>query len=163
MSVNLTAHDLRSPDLSGVVAATLRRHGLPPQALRVEITEEALLTDRAATAVLLRRWRQDGVSVAIDDYGTGYSSLAYLRELPVDELKLDRVFVADLDRGTTATIVRHTIAMAHGLKLLVVAEGIEDGATAQAMAHLGCDVGQGLHYGAAMRPADFVALLERQP
>jgi diguanylate cyclase (GGDEF)-like protein len=160
VSVNLTALDLRSPGLPEIVAAALRRHGLPPGALRVEITEEAMLTDRVATSALLRRWRADGVSVAIDDYGTGYSSLAYLRELPVDELKLDRVFVADLQRRTTATIVKHTIAMAHGLRLHVVAEGVEDEATARTMADLGCDVGQGLYFGAAMGSADFLALLE---
>jgi diguanylate cyclase len=159
VGVNLTADDLRDPDLPGLVTSSLRRHLLPPVALRVEITEEALLHDPAATAALLERWRADGVSVAIDDYGTGYSSLAYLRELPVDELKLDRTFAHDLDRRTTATIVKHTVAMAHGLQLRVVAEGVEDPVTARVLSELGCDTGQGLYFGAAMSTEDFLALL----
>jgi len=159
VSVNLTPDDLHDPDLPGLVLSTLQRHLLPASALRVEITEDALVTDASATAALLERWRADGISVAIDDYGTGYSSLAYLRELPVDEIKLDAVFVADLARRTTATIVRHTVAMAHGLGMRVVGEGIEDAATAEALAELGCDVGQGLHFGAAMSAEDFLELL----
>jgi diguanylate cyclase len=159
VGVNLTADDLRDPDLPALVTSSLRRHLLPPSALRVEITEEALLHDAPATALLLDRWRADGVRVAIDDYGTGYSSLAYLRELPVDELKLDRAFAHDLHRRATATIVRHTVAMAHGLQLLVVAEGVEDAATARILGDLGCDIGQGLYFGAAMTAEDFCALL----
>ena len=159
VSVNLTPDDLRDPELPGVVLSALQRHLLPASALCVEITEEALLIDPAATAALLERWRAEGVTVAIDDYGTGYSSLAYLRELPVDEIKLDRVFATDLSRPTTATIVRHTVAMAHGLQLRVVAEGIEDAQTATALAELDCDIGQGLHFGAAMTAEDFLQLL----
>jgi EAL domain-containing protein (putative c-di-GMP-specific phosphodiesterase class I) len=97
-----------------------------------------------------------GIAVALDDYGTGYSSLAHLRELPIDELKLDRVFVADLASRRTATIVRHTVAMAHGLGMRVVAEGIESQSTASALAAIGCDIGQGLYFGAAMDVSTFL-------
>jgi EAL domain-containing protein (putative c-di-GMP-specific phosphodiesterase class I) len=161
VSVNLGADDLRNPELTTELTRALARYDLPPAALRVEITEQALLTDPKAASQLLERWRQDGISVAIDDFGTGYSSLSYLRELPVDEVKLDRAFAADIQRGTTTTIVRHTVAMAHALWARVVAEGIEDEATARALADLGCDVGQGLHFGDAMTTSDFVALLTR--
>ena len=156
VSVNLSADDLRDGDLTERISEHLARHGLPPQALQIELTEDVLVADPLAVAALLRRWRAAGVSVAVDDYGTGYSSLAYLRELPLDELKLDRVFVADLHRRSTLTIVEHTIAMAHGLGLRVVAEGIEDDATAAALAQLGCDVGQGLFFGGAMAPDAFL-------
>ena len=159
VGVNLTADDLRDPALPGLVTKSLRRHLLPPSALRVEITEEALLHDAPATAALLARWRADGLSIAIDDYGTGYSSLAYLRQLPVDEIKLDRAFAHDLRRPTTAIIVRHTVAMAHGLELRVVAEGVEDEATARTLTELGCDIGQGLYFGAAMTTDDFLDLI----
>jgi diguanylate cyclase (GGDEF)-like protein len=159
VSVNLTPDDLHDPDLPGLVLSTLRRHALPASALRVEITEDALVTDAEAAAALLQRWRGDGISVSIDDYGTGYSSLAYLRELPVDEIKLDAVFVTDLGRRTTATIVRHTVAMAHGLRMRVVAEGVEDAPTADLLAELGCDVGQGLYFGAAMSAESLLDLL----
>ena len=140
--MNLTADDLLDPALTGRIAATLERHGLPSAALRVEITEEALVADPKAAAALLQGWRALGVAVALDDFGTGYSSLAYLRELPFDELKLDRVFGADLRRRTTVTIVAHTVSMAHGLGLRVVAEGVEDEAAARTLADLGCDVGR---------------------
>jgi predicted signal transduction protein with EAL and GGDEF domain len=161
VSVNLTADDLLDPGLTDRIAATLERHGLPGAALRVELTEEALVADPQAAARLLQAWRALGLSAALDDFGTGYSSLAYLRELPFDELKLDRVFGADLRRRTTATIVAHTVAMAHGLGLRVVAEGVEDEAAARTLADLGCDLGQGHAFGAAMAPAEFLRLLAR--
>jgi len=161
VSVNLTADDLLDPGLTDRIAATLERHALPGAALRVELTEDALVADPKAAAALLQGWRALGVGVALDDFGTGYSSLAYLRELPFDELKLDRVFGADLRRRATLTIVAHTVAMAHGLGLRVVAEGVEDEATARTLADLGCDLGQGHAFGAAMAPAEFLTLLSR--
>jgi diguanylate cyclase (GGDEF)-like protein len=162
VSVNLTADDLLDPGLTDRIAGALERHALPGAALRVELTEDALVSDPTAAAALLQGWRALGVGVALDDFGTGYSSLAYLRELPFDELKLDRVFGADLRRRTTLTIVAHTVAMAHGLGLRVVAEGVEDEATARALADLGCDLGQGHAFGAAMAPAEFLTLLARR-
>ena len=159
VSVNLTAEDLASSDVRELVEDALNRYALPGEALHVEITEDALLTDRTRVAELLQHWRADGVAVSIDDYGTGYSSLAYLRELPVDEVKLDQVFTGDLSRRTTATIVRHTIAMAHGLRLRVVAEGIEDETAARSLADLGCDIGQGNFFGSAMTGEAFLDLL----
>ncbi len=159
VSVNLTADDLRDDGLPRRVDETLARYGLPGRALHLEITEDALLTDPQATAVLLEKWREKGVLVSIDDYGTGYSSLAYLRQLPVEEVKLDRIFAADLMDRRTATIVRHTVAMAHGLGLRVVAEGIEDEPTARQLADLGCDVGQGLYFGDALALPEFLELL----
>jgi diguanylate cyclase len=161
ISVNLGADDLRDPDLPERVTKLLHRHGLPTDALRVEITEQALLTDLPATAGVLARWRADGIAVSIDDFGTGYSSLSYLRELPVDEVKLDQAFIADIRRPTTMTIVRHTVAMAHGLWARTVAEGIEDEATARIVADLGCDVGQGLYFGGAMTPPEFAERARR--
>jgi EAL domain-containing protein (putative c-di-GMP-specific phosphodiesterase class I) len=162
VSVNLTPDDLLDPGLTDRIADTLQRHGLPGAALRVELTEEALVADPVSAAALLLGWRDLGVAVALDDFGTGYSSLAYLRELPFDELKLDRVFGADLRRRTTATIVAHTVAMAHGLGLRVVAEGVEDEAAARTLADLGCDVGQGHAFGVAMAPAEFLTLLAQE-
>src|SRR4051812_17513605 len=160
VSVNLTADDLLDPGLTDRITGALERVALPPEALRIELVEEALVADPEAAANLLRRWQRIGLAVALDDFGTGYSSLAYLRDLPFDELKLDRVFGGDVRRRRTATIVAHTVAMAHALGLRVVAEGIEDAASATTLADLGCDVGQGLLFGAAMTPAEFVARLD---
>jgi len=160
VSVNLTADDLRDPHLTRRISGCLDRHGLPPTALRIEITEELLLTDLPAAGALLRSWRQAGIAASVDDFGTGYSSLGYLRDLPFDEIKLDRSFVADLDRHRTVTIVRHTVAMAHGLGMRVVAEGVEDHATTRHLVGVGCDLAQGLHFGAAMAPAAFLEHLD---
>jgi diguanylate cyclase (GGDEF)-like protein len=160
VSVNVTADDLRDPGLPDLLESVLTRHGLPASAICLEITEDALLADPPAAAALLQRWRAAGVGVALDDFGTGYSSLAYLRDLPLDELKLDRTFVSDLRDRTTATIVRHTVAMAHALRLRVVGEGVEDAATARALADTGCDIGQGLYFGDAMDLDGFLAHLD---
>lgn len=160
VSVNLTPDDLRDPALSEWIKQALDASKLPAAALRIEVTEDALLSDPAAAARVLAHWREQGARVALDDYGTGYSSLAHLRTLPLDELKLDRVFVADLRRPTTAIIIRHTIAMAHELELSVVAEGVEDQATARALADARCDVGQGLYFGDAMTVTAFLRRLE---
>ena len=98
VSVNLTPDDLRDPGMSRRIQEYLTRYALPAESLRIEITENVLLTDPQAASQLLQSWRRAGIAVAIDDFGTGYSSLGYLRDLPFDELKLDRSFVADLQR-----------------------------------------------------------------
>jgi diguanylate cyclase len=104
--------------------------------------------------------RQLGVRTSIDDYGTGYSSLAYLRHLPADELKLDRSLTADVDRDPrAAAIVQHTVALAHDLGLTLVAEGVEDDATGAVLARLGCDVAQGYAIARPMPVADFLGWL----
>ncbi len=159
VSVNLSASDLLDEALTSQIPGCLEPAGLPPQALRIEITEDVLLTEPETVSDLLHRWRDDGVVVSLDDFGTGYSSLAYLRELPIGELKLDQVFIRDLSRVTTATIVRHTIAMAHDLGMPVVAEGIEDAATAHLLVDMGCDIGQGLYFGSAMPLEQFLSYL----
>jgi diguanylate cyclase (GGDEF)-like protein len=160
VSINLTADDLRDPALPDLLESVLSRHGLPASSICLEITEDALLADPLAAATLLQRWRAAGVGIALDDFGTGYSSLAYLRDLPLDELKLDRAFVSDLRNRTTATIVRHTVTMAHALRLRVVGEGVEDAATAGALADSGCDIGQGLYFGDAMDLEGFLTHLD---
>ncbi|GAB6901418.1 hypothetical protein JCM9957A_45080 [Kineosporia succinea] len=163
VSVNLSPDDLRDEELPGRVWAALHRQSLPAEALRVEITEQSLMTDPETASELLRRWRADGLSVSIDDFGTGYSSLSYLRQLEVDEVKIDQAFVADMARKNTVTIVSHTIRMAHDLKARVVAEGIEDVSTARQLAELGCDFGQGLLYGGAMPAPEFLVRLRAVP
>jgi EAL domain-containing protein (putative c-di-GMP-specific phosphodiesterase class I) len=163
VSVNLTPSDLLDDALTDRIPGVLEPFGLPPEALRIEITEDVFLADTATVGALLHRWRRDGVRVSLDDFGTGYSSLAYLRELPIGELKLDQVFIGDLARPSTATIVRHTVAMAHELGMPVVAEGVEDAATAALLSELGCDIGQGLHYGSAMALPEFLTYLATHP
>jgi predicted signal transduction protein with EAL and GGDEF domain len=159
VSVNLTAANVTDLDLPSKVSAALRRHGLPPRALTLELVEDTLMADpdRAVLADL----RRLGVRTSIDDYGTGYSSLAYLRNLPADELKLDRSLTADVDRDPrAAAIVRHTVALAHDLGLSLVAEGVEDVATGDVLADLGCDVAQGYAIARPMPVDDFLAWVD---
>jgi EAL domain-containing protein (putative c-di-GMP-specific phosphodiesterase class I) len=157
ISVNVAASDAMSPDLVERVTRALERHGLPPRALVLELTEDTLVEDPAAVRGVMLALRALGVALSIDDFGSGYSSLAYLRELPVQELKLDRAFVADLaadpsPSSSAAAIVRTTTDLAHSLGLHVVAEGVEDDATLTLLAALGCDVVQGFHVAHPMEP-----------
>jgi len=147
IAVNLPASALIDETLPEHVAALLHAHALPGAALQVEITEEALLRDPVRAQTVLEDLRLLGVHISIDDYGTGYSSLAYLRELVVDEVKIDRSFIVPMlldDRSSS--IVRSTIELAHALGLRVVAEGIEDADIAEMLALFGCDSAQGYHW-----------------
>ena len=124
----------------------LARWGVEPSLLRVEITESTLMVDPTRTRSTLTRLCELGVRLSIDDYGTGYSSLRYLQQLPVDELKIDRSFVQHMVvNDNDLTIVRSTIDLAHGLGLQVVAEGVENEETWQRLARVGCDQAQGYH------------------
>jgi diguanylate cyclase len=158
VSVNLSAANVNDLDLPSKVAAALRRHGLPPQALTLELVEDTLMADPERGREVLAELRRLGVRTSIDDYGTGYSSLAYLRHLPADELKLDRSLTFDVGTDArAAAIVQHTVALAHALGLRLVAEGVEDAATGGALASLGCDIAQGY---AIARPMPVDAFLE---
>ncbi|MDK3255883.1 putative bifunctional diguanylate cyclase/phosphodiesterase [Blastococcus capsensis] len=162
VSVNLSAANVNDLDLPGKVAAALHRHGLPAEALTLELVEDTLMADPERGRQVLAELRGLGVRTSIDDYGTGYSSLAYLRHLPADELKLDRSLTADVvsDRRASA-IVRHTVALAHDLGLRLVAEGVEDAASCAALGRLGCDVAQGYAIARPMPVGDFLHWLER--
>jgi diguanylate cyclase (GGDEF)-like protein len=162
VSVNLSAANVSDLDLPGKVAQALMRHGLPPQALTLELVEDTLMADPERGRAVLGELRRLGVRTSIDDYGTGYSSLAYLRHLPADELKLDRSLTADVgsDRRAAA-IVEHTVALAHALGLRLVAEGVEDDATGAMLAELGCDVAQGYAIARPMPVEDFLSWLDQ--
>ncbi|MBC3761891.1 putative bifunctional diguanylate cyclase/phosphodiesterase [Quadrisphaera oryzae] len=151
VSVNLTARDLVA-DLVEEVAQLLVGHGLPAHLLVLEVTETSLVEDLRGAAAVVRELRQVGVHVSIDDFGTGFSSLALLLNVPFSEVKIDRSFVARLASGDVAgtLVVRSTIELAHELGMRVVAEGVEDTATLALLADLKCDISQGYHHG---RPA----------
>jgi diguanylate cyclase (GGDEF)-like protein len=155
VSVNLSVYDLRDHDLPELIDEALAKHGVPADRLRIEITESSLMANPPRAREILARLRARGVQVSIDDFGIGYSSLAYLKNLPVDELKIDRSFVNEMavDPGSRA-IVRAIIDLAEVLGLRVVAEGVEDEATLTALAVLGCDVAQGYYFSRALAPAD---------
>ena len=144
VSVNVSAQQFRHPDFVDQVTAVIRQSGAPAARLRLELTE-SLLADRLdITLAQMDRLRQLGVALSLDDFGTGYSSLAYLKRLPLDQLKIDRAFVADVltDSGDAA-IASAIIAMAHSLGLKVVAEGVETEAQQRLLSQRGCDGFQG--------------------
>jgi diguanylate cyclase (GGDEF)-like protein len=146
VAVNVSAHDVNDPGFADRVAEMLAGRGLDGTSLVIELTETALLADPDAASVVLWRLAQMGVRVAIDDFGSGYASLLYLRRFPVSVLKLDRSLVQGLTVDSTdAALVRWTIEMAHALRVTCIAEGVEDVATLEALEVLGCDQAQGYH------------------
>jgi diguanylate cyclase (GGDEF)-like protein len=158
VSVNLSTRDLLDGELPRKFAALLARHRVPAGAFCLEITESAIMDDPQRSLVTLDALSAMGFKLSIDDFGTGYSSLAYLKRLPVDELKIDQSFVRDMQADVDdATIVRSTIDLAHNLGILVVAEGVEDGATWDLLRELRCDQAQGFHMGRPMPIGDFLA------
>ena len=154
VAVNLSASDLLDESLAERIAGLLDEHGVPADALELEITESVIMIDPKRAREVLEALRALGLRIAVDDYGTGYCALAYLRDLPIDELKIDRSFIANVttDRRSGA-IVRSTIELAHALGLKVVAEGIEDTKALAAVAAFGCDFAQGYHFSRPV-PAD---------
>jgi diguanylate cyclase (GGDEF)-like protein len=157
VAVNLSVANLVDAELPGLVARLLAETRLPPAALEFEITESVLMTEPERALRTLTLLRGMGAKLAVDDYGTGHSSLAYLHQLPLNTLKIDRSFVSAM-AGEGGVIVRSTVDLAHSLGLNVVAEGIEDHGTAVALRALGCDLGQGFHYA---RPVPVEQLLDR--
>jgi diguanylate cyclase (GGDEF)-like protein/PAS domain S-box-containing protein len=160
VGVNLSPRQLDSTGLVEQISAVLLSTGLLPSQLELEITESAIVRDTLKTATVLASLRSLGVRIAIDDFGVGYSSLAYLRELPVDRFKIDRSFLTAVPASSgESRLAAALIAMAHRLKVGIVAEGVE---TAEQLAFLrqhGCDEAQGYHLGRPMPAEQFTALL----
>jgi EAL domain-containing protein (putative c-di-GMP-specific phosphodiesterase class I) len=162
VSVNLSARNLIDDRCLLTIGRLLAKYSTPPGGLEVEITETSLMNDPEQAAERLDKIAALGVRIAVDDYGTGYSSLGYLHRLPINALKIDRLFVQDMRNGHhDAIIVRSTIALAHSLGLIVIAEGVEDAQTQELLHGMGCDQIQGFHLSAPLPPeqlARFVAL-----
>jgi diguanylate cyclase (GGDEF)-like protein/PAS domain S-box-containing protein len=160
IKVNLSARQFVHPNLAGVVAEILDEAGIDPALVYLEITETVLMEDVESTSGALSELKGLGVSLTVDDFGTGYSSLAYLKRFPVDELKIDRDFVAGLlaDQEDQA-IVTAIINLAHTLGVVAVAEGVENIDQVRRLRALGCDLGQGYHFGRPLPPDDLTARL----
>ena len=163
ISVNLSAVDLLDLALVGEIAALLAGHDMPPECLVLEITERTLLQDEQQARDVLTQLNSLGVRVSIDDYGTGYSSLASLRHLPIQQVKIDRCFVTGIPAdASNDAIVRSTIDLAHALGALVVAEGVETPSELHRLADTACDLAQGYLIGHPL-PADELAQLIQRP
>jgi EAL domain-containing protein (putative c-di-GMP-specific phosphodiesterase class I) len=154
MSVNLSARQLLAPDLVANVQAATEACGLQPSSLVLELTESVLLADSERVLRRLHRLKDLGVHIAIDDFGTGYSSLSYLQRVPFDILKIDRAFVAALrTEDPHSTLVRTIMDLSRTLGRAAIAEGIEEPSELEGLLLLGCELGQGRHFGAA-QPAE---------
>lgn len=160
VAINISAQDLLNPELTGIVSGALRTHNVPPDLLSLEITESGIMQDAARAIEVMGRLSEIGVGRAIDDFGTGYSSLAYIKQLPVDEIKIDRSFVRNIvnDKKDMA-IVLSTIELCHNLGLIVVAEGVEDKLSSELLRRMGCDLAQGYLFTPPLDPAALDAWL----
>ena len=163
LAVNLSSHQFRHGDISATVAKILRQTGFPAELLELELTESALMEREGETVVILQNLQKLGVLLAIDDFGTGYSSLAYLKRFPLDVLKIDKAFITDIpqdedDKEITAAI----IAMAHKLRLKVLAEGVETTAQIDFLRQQGCDFYQGYFMSPAVPAIEFEKLIAQK-
>lgn len=161
IAVNLSARQLQQPDLVSRVKLALEQSGLEPSSLELEVTESNAMQNPEYSIQLLTEIRKLGVRVALDDFGSGYSSLGYLRQLPIDTLKLDKEFIHDLTKESNASIVTAVIQMAHSLGLKVVAEGVETEQQLKALRERDCDRIQGFICSPPMPPQDLDLLLWR--
>jgi len=163
-SINLAAPDLLNRKLPELVQRLLDEHGLPPDAICLEITESALMEDPELAQQHLAALAELGVKLSIDDYGVGQASLAYVRNLPMHELKIDQTFTRSLSNSPKdAAIVRSTITMGHALGLTVVAEGVETAADLDWLKANGCDIAQGYWIARPMPEAEFPGWLSSSP
>jgi diguanylate cyclase (GGDEF)-like protein/PAS domain S-box-containing protein len=156
VAVNLSPRNLQDADLTDQLPRLLSAWGVPPEQLRLEITENSLLRRPEQTIDILTKLRSLGIQTAVDDFGKGYSSLSYITRLPINEIKIDQSFVGRMRHNdANRAIVRSTIGLGHDLGLVVTAEGVEDEETWELLDALGCDIAQGFHVG---RPMDAEAL-----
>ncbi|MBY0400253.1 EAL domain-containing protein, partial [Myxococcota bacterium] len=164
IGVNVSGKQIREPGMVEMVRHALEQTGVSPTQVELEITESTIMQDDALTTQTLRDLKAMGVGLALDDFGTGYSSLSYLRRFTIDRVKIDRSFVAELPgNASDGALTSAIIAMAHGLQLDVVAEGVETEAQARYLELRGCDELQGYYFGRPCAPDAFVDWLRAEP
>ncbi len=147
ISVNLSAKDLLDPNLPDIIAGVTASSGVKPEWIILEITESSIMTDPERALIVINRLNEMGFELAVDDFGTGYSSLAYLKKMPLSELKIDKSFVEDIQNSENdAIIVKATINLAHNLGLHVTAEGVENQEILNRLKGYGCDIAQGYYF-----------------
>jgi EAL domain-containing protein (putative c-di-GMP-specific phosphodiesterase class I) len=163
VSVNLSARQFQQAGLAQRVRAALQDSGLQPAGLELEITESTVMRDTEEAAGVLRSLKALGVALSIDDFGTGYSSLSYLKRFPLDVLKIDRSFVKDVvEDPNDAAIVRAIIALAHGLNLEAVAEGVETAEQVTFLQENGCDEIQGYYFSPPVWPEQLEQMMMKE-
>jgi len=164
VAINLSVQTLHDESIADYIQQILRAYTVSPKHVTLEITESAMMTNPTKVSNVLRQLNNIGVSISADDFGTGFSSLSYLKKLPVNEIKIDKSFIMDMTRNTTdKTIVKSAIGLAHNLGLKVVAEGIEDIHTQEELQKLSCDVGQGYYFSKPLNSEAFLKWIKHTP
>jgi diguanylate cyclase (GGDEF)-like protein len=164
ISVNLSAKDLHDPELPDLIAGVATSAAIKPEWIMLEITEGSIMTDPESTLAIMERLHAMGYQFSIDDFGTGYSSLAYLRKMPLTELKIDKSFVMDImNNENDAIIVKATINLAHNLGLQVIAEGVESKEIMTKLKGYGCDMAQGYYLNKPLSATDFTQWMSAYP
>ncbi len=164
ISVNITSDDLEDSHFSEQVISLLKEYQYPPSYLGLEITEDSLITELEDTIHTINELSAEGVNFYLDDYGTGYSSIAYLKKLPIQALKIDRSFIQALETSENdLTIVKSTIALAHSLGLNIVAEGVENAEILKTLSLLGCHLIQGYYICRPLSESEIVSWLKNPP
>ena len=164
IGVNVSGHQIREPGMLEMVRSAIDETGVDPHQVELELTESTIMQDDALTVHTLGEFREMGIGLALDDFGTGYSSLSYLRRFTIDRVKIDRSFVSELpDNPDDAALTSAILAMAHGLRLQVVAEGVETARQALFLRARGCDEVQGYLFGRPVPPDDFLDRLRARP
>lgn len=163
MAINLSALDLQADDFANFIANELKKRHLAATKLTLEVTESAVMADLEKAQQRLNELRQLGCKIALDDYGTGYASLAQLKHLPLDKLKLDQSFIRGLDSDESdRIIVQSTLTLAHELKLQTVAEGVEEQSAWQLLQQMGCDTLQGYYFSRPLAAVEFEQWLKNE-
>ncbi len=161
VSVNLSSQNLHEPNFETRVKSLLAKHKVPPNFLMLELTETAVMLDPNHAQEVLTKLHEDGIRISIDDFGTGYSSLSYIKRLPLDEVKIDKSFIMDMvNDKDDSVIVDTTLHMSHNLGLRVVAEGVENEDTLNALREIGCDIAQGYYLTRPLSASDLLAWLK---
>jgi diguanylate cyclase (GGDEF)-like protein/PAS domain S-box-containing protein len=162
LAINISVKQLEASDFIPMVLKTISHYDLSRNVLELEITENEIMQDMEKSIETLNILSQKGIRIAVDDFGTGYSSLGYLQSLPINTLKMDRSFVSSIKTNGDNSIINAIIAMAKGLNLDVIAEGIENPSQKQYLKDSGCTLGQGYHFSKAVPEAEFLALMQRK-
>jgi len=163
MAVNLSPELLSDISITDTIIGALKIWGVPPSGLMVEVTEGAMMNDPEVSMQILQQINSTGIRISIDDFGTGYSSLAYLRDLPVNELKIDRSFVINMRESRDENIVKASIDLAHTLGLRVVAEGVETDFAMRSLLEMGCDEAQGYYMAMPMPYEELLRWINESP
>jgi EAL domain-containing protein (putative c-di-GMP-specific phosphodiesterase class I) len=161
VSVNVSPRQFSQSDILALFRGAIARHGIDPTLLEIELTESSMMQEGIGESAVFHQLRELGIKLCIDDFGTGYSSLSQLQKLHFDVLKIDRAFVLRIENAEGNTLIASMIAMAHGLGMRVVAEGVENQRQMQLLRTLGCDEGQGYFFSRPVPPGETQPLGER--